>query len=150
MKKMLMCAAVAFLSFTLFAQRAEYITDMIETSTATYGKVSYLSAVYQGLVGESASYADAFIALQKAGQIRSSVGQNDVVSLKELSRIMAKLWNIKGGLMYRITKGSGRYAFRQFKADGILSNDANPSKKVSGVEVLNLYTACQQKYGDAQ
>ncbi|MBP3709308.1 MAG: hypothetical protein J6I73_02715 [Treponema sp.] len=147
MKKMFLFIFTFSLSLFAFAQQASFVTEMIDAEKATYGEVSYLSAVYQGFVDELASYDEAVKALQKAGQIRADVNKDDNVSFRELSRIMAKLWDIKGGLMFRITKGSGWYAFRQFKIDGVISNDTNPSKKVSGVEVLNLYTACQQKYG---
>jgi len=75
---------------------------------------------------------------------------NGAVTLQELSWLMAKLWDIKGGLMYRATKRSARYAFRQFKVDGILPATADPWKKASGSDVLNMYTACLRKYGGAE
>ena len=42
--------------------------------------------------------------------------KNDVKS-------MAIIWPINGGLMYRLTKGSPRYAFKQFQADGDAGRD---------------------------
>ena len=147
MKKMFIFMTVFCLAFFVSAQRASFITEMLEAEKATYGEVSYLSAVYQGFVNESASYDEALETLQREGQVRTTVNKDAPLSFRELSAIMAKLWNIKGGLMFRITKGSGWYSFRQFKIDGVISNDTNPSKKVSGIDVLNLYTACQQKYG---
>ena len=50
--------------------------------------------------------------------------------------------------MYRITKGSPRYAFRQFQADGIMGADMDPSAFVSGEKALSIYTSCISKYSD--
>ncbi len=150
MKKMFILPAVFALSLAAYTQRADVVTRLIGADTATYGEVCYLSAVYQGFVDENASYDDAFHALVQKGQANSRADVNGAVTLQELSRLMAKMWDIKGGLMYRATKRSARYAFRQFKVDGVLSATADPSEKASGSDVLNMYTACLRKYGGAE
>lgn len=150
MKKMFVLPAVFVLCVTAYAQRADVVTRLIGADKATYGEVCYLSAVYQGFVDENASYDDALQALVQKRQASSRADANGAVTLQELSRLMAKMWNIKGGLMYRVTKRSARYAFRQFKVDGILPATADPSKKASGSDVLNMYTACLRKYGGAE
>ena len=48
--------------------------------------------------------------------------------------------------MFRLTKGSPRYAFKQFQADGILSRKQDPSDFVSGAKALSIYTSCVNKY----
>jgi len=50
--------------------------------------------------------------------------------------------------MYRLTKGSPRYAFKQFQADGILSSRQSPSDFVSGAKALSIYTSCVNKYSE--
>ena len=150
MKKMFVLPAVFVLCVTAYAQRADFVTRLITADKATYGEVCYLSAVYQGFVGENASYEDALHALVQKGQVNFRADVNGTVTLQELSWLMAKLWNIKGGLMYRVTKRSARYAFRQFKVDGILPATADPWKKASGSDVLNMYTACLRTYGGAE
>ncbi|MGI5117652.1 hypothetical protein [Treponema sp. SP13] len=150
MKKMCILPAVFVLCVTAYAQRADFVTRLIAADKATYGEVCYLSAVYQGFVGENASYEDALHALVQKGQANSRADVNGAVTLQELSWLMAKLWDIKGGLMYRATKRSARYTFRQFKVDGILPATADPSKKASGSDVLNMYTACLRTYGGAE
>ena len=150
MKKMCILPAVFVLCVTAYAQRADFVTRLIAADKATYGEVCYLSAVYQGFVGENASYEDALHALVQKGQANSRADVNGAVTLQELSWLMAKLWDIKGGLMYRATKQSARYTFRQFKVDGILPATADPSEKASGSDVLNMYTACLRTYGGAE
>ena len=71
---------------------------------------------------------------------------NEAIPLVDIAYIYSKLWIIKGGLMYRITKGSPRYAFRQFQADGILTAKNEPSDIVSGAKALSIFTSCINKY----
>jgi hypothetical protein len=147
MKKMIILVAVFLSVCAVHAQTAGFVTEMLAAQRADYGQVSYLSAVYQGIVDETASYGEAFAALEMEGLLPYNVNKTDVVTLAGLACMMTELWPVKGGLMFRITKGSPRYAFRQLKADGILPVDADPSEKVSGSDVLTTYTACQNKYG---
>ena len=58
------------------------------------------------------------------------------------------MFNIKGGLMFRLTKGSPRYAFKQMKSDGVISQNYDPSLILSGREALNIYTSCNMLYNE--
>ena len=150
MKKSFILPVVLVLSMAAYAQRADFVSELIAADKASYGAVCYLSAVYQGFISDNASYADALRVLVERGQVSPGADVKDPVTFAELSRLMAKIWHIKGGLMYRATKASARYAFRQFKADGIIPERTDPSKKASGIDVLNMYTVCLRKYGEAQ
>ena len=150
MKKIFIMAVVFLFSLSAFAQTADYVTEMLNTERADYAQVSYLSAVCQGLVDENATYDTAFSLLKKKGQLPSGADETAEVSLGNLSYVMSKLWTIHGGLMFRLTNGSARYAFRQLKVDGIIPPDADPSRKISGTDVLNMYTACQNRYGSEE
>jgi len=143
---MLIMIVTFFFSLSVYAQSADFVTEILNTKAANYGQVCYLSAVYQGLVDEKATYPEAVKALYDNNQLPYVVDPVIPVNLGNLSFILSKLWPIKGGLMFRITRGSPRYAFRQLKADRLIDADADPAKKVSGIEVLNLYTECQRKY----
>lgn len=150
MKKMLIMIAAFFFSLSVYAQSADFVTEMLTTKAANYGQVCYLSAVYQGLIDEKATYPEAVKALYDNNQLPYVVDSEIPVNLGNLSFILSKLWPINGGLMFHITRGSPRYAFRQLKADRLIDADADPVKKVSGSEVLNLYTECQQKYAGSE
>ncbi|MBR7063725.1 MAG: hypothetical protein IKI31_01005 [Treponema sp.] len=147
MKKFISLLAFCCLAFAVHSQSANFVTELLGTQKATYGQVSYLSAVYQGLVKENASQETALAELKKQKQIKDKVNVSDAVSYKELAGVFAKMWNIKGGLLFRASKRSPRYAFQQFKIDGIVPRDANPSKKVSGTDVLNVFSQCEYVYG---
>ena len=81
MKKMCILPAVFVLCVTAYAQRADFVTRLIAADKATYGEVCYLSAVYQGFVGENASYEDALHALVQKGQANSRADVNGAVTL---------------------------------------------------------------------
>ena len=48
--------------------------------------------------------------------------------------------------MFRLTKGSPRYAFKQFQSDGIINKKQEPSDFVTGAKALSIYTACVNRY----
>ncbi len=131
-----------------FAQSAEVVTDILESDEVTYGQVCYLSAVHQGLISDDADYSDAIDVLYTMGQIPEDVSEYDSVYMANLAYIYAQIWpSMKGGLMFRLTGGSPRYAFKQFKSDGVISDKADPKSIVSGREALNILTACMMEYG---
>lgn len=148
MKRIFALLIITFISFEVFAQSSSVITDILETDQVTLGQVCYLSAVQQGLIDENAGYTEAIDALYKLGQIPVASYDSTLVPLVNISYIFAQMWNIKGGLFYRIFHGAPRYAYKQMKSDGILPENSDPGLIVSGQELLNIYTACSVKYGN--
>lgn len=147
MKRFVTLLLALFLFGAVYAQSADVITDMLAESEVTFGQVCYLSAVHQGFISENASFDEAIKALYEQGQIPQEADKNSPVVMANFAFIYAQMWNIKGGLMYRLTKGSPRYAFKQMKSDGVIDETADPKKIVSGVEALNIYTSCSIEYG---
>ena len=148
MKKMMVILFALFLSFSAYAQSADVITDILETEKVTFGQASYITAVQLNLVGEKASFEESVNALYEKGFIQKRVESDSPISALELAFFYSKLWNIKGGLMFRLTKGSPRYVYKQFQADGVISLDLDPSSNISGAKALSIYTACVNKYSD--
>lgn len=131
-----------------FAQSADVVTDILGAEEATYGQVCYLSAIHQGLISEDASYEEAVEALLNRGQIPEDVGAYDSVYMANLAFIYVQIWpDVKGGLFFRLTKGSPRYAFKKLKSDGIITENTDPNSIVSGPQALNILTACMMEYG---
>lgn len=150
MKKLIALAAVLFTAGILSAQTADFVTEMLGAKSANYGQVSYLAAVYQGIVPETADYPTAFAALQEKGQLPEDAEISASVDMQHLSYIFTRVYNVGGGFMYRITKGNMRYSFRQLKADGVLVQKTDPRKTASGTDVMNLYTDCERVYGEQE
>lgn len=148
MRKVLSILFVLFIGSFAFAQSADVVTDILNTDEVTYGQICYLSAIHQGLIDESDSYETAVDVLLSTGQIPEYVDAESPIYMANLAFIYAQIWpDMKGGLMFRLTKGSPRYAFKQFKTDGVISDKADPSSYVSGSEALNVLTACMMQYG---
>ena len=128
-----------------FTQSADVITDLLESDKVSFGQVSYLAAVQMNLLDENESYENAVKALVD-NDIIPDLEADTPIPLVDIAYIYSKLWDVKGGLMYRLTKGSPRYAFRQFQSDGIISSDADPAWLVSGAKALSIFTSCVNKY----
>ncbi len=150
MKKFIILIASLFIGFTLYAQSADAVTDILESPEITLGQACYLSAVSQGFVSENASYEEAADAITNQGQGKYQNLASEPAKLSELASIYANLFNLKGGLLYRLTKGSPRYAFKLLKTEGIIPQNYDPSRKISGAEALNIFTKCNIMFGEPQ
>lgn len=151
MKKIFIILSVFLAGSFFYAQSADVITDILQSNFASIGQVCYLSAVQQELISEESSYEDAVKVLYDAGQI-NKIEDIDYagrfVTYKDVSYIFSKIWDVKGGLMFRLFADSPRYAFKQFQKDGIFASSADPSAAVSGNDVLTILTKCISQYGD--
>lgn len=150
MKKIYTFVFALFMIFCVHAQSSQVITDILNSPQVSLGQVCYLSAVQQGLVKEDASYTECINVLYKNGQIPVPSFEASHVPLANITYIFAQMWDIKGGIFYRVFHGAPRYAYKQMKADGILPENSDPGKIISGMEVLNIYTSCAIKYGNMQ
>lgn len=150
LKKIVTVLSVLFIAVTLHAQSSEVVTEILNAKEVTFGQVCYLSAVQQGFITDDASYEDAINSLYERRQIPVRYYEDSVVPMANLAFIYARMWNVKGGLFFRIFKGAPRYAFKQLKADGIFADYVNPTSIATGVEALNIYTTCAFTYGDEQ
>lgn len=138
---------ILFLAGCAFAQSAEMVDKILESEKVTYGQISYLSAIHQNLIEEEASEEEAVTALINAKQLSADTTFDSVIKLDNLSCLYLRMWpSVKGGLMFRITKGSPRYAFKQLKEDGILSANSDPKDEVSGFEAMTILSSCMMYY----
>lgn len=147
MKRILTSVLLLLLFASVHAQSADVITDILNTKEVTFGQVCYMAAVQQNYIEDTASYSEAIEVLYRKGQIPKIVYEGTVVPMANLAYIYSNMWDVKGGLLYKIFHGAPRYAFKQLKADGVIPANADPSTIVSGAEALNIYTACSIEYG---
>lgn len=146
-KRFLVMAALILLCVAVVsAQSADALSKMIEADQVTVGDVSYFLAVYLDAVPESASGADAVRALQNADICSDDVGAFDVLTYKTFAGLLMRTWNVKGGLMYSITKAD-RYALRELQAAGFISAGADPQAVVSGYDALAVLNDCMTQLG---
>ncbi len=146
MKRILSVLFCLFVGVSVYAQSADVITSLLESKEATFGQVCYLAAVQENLINENDSFETAVQAMFENGRIPDLEDLEAPIPLIDIVYIYSNLWPVNGGLMYRITKGSPRYAFKQFQADGVLSSKQEPSDIISGAKALSIYTSCVNKY----
>lgn len=148
MKKIFLIVLGLFISISAYSQSQDVITEILESSEATFGQVCYISAVMQSLVSDDSSYDDAVLAVYENEQLPYITESSQPIPLIDAAYLFSFMWDIKGGLMYKITNGAPRYVFKQFQADKIIPYDAEPNQIVSGIEIMRMFTSCEKKYGD--
>lgn len=143
MKKRLFLAAVivALSQFCLFSQSFDRITQILDSEKITAGQLSYLAATYMKAVDERADEKAAFDKLKEMGFFAENDSFDMTVSLKKVCAVFARAADIKGGLMYKLTKKSERYAYKEFLARGYIPANSDPSMHVSGVNAVALFNS---------
>ncbi len=149
MKKLfLILAFPLFFSLNnLSAQSSQKLSEYLDVDFLTNAQASYLAAAYKNLIPEDATYSQAFQALKETTPFLNSADENDYITLMDISKIYADAANLRGGLLYRLTK-SRRYAFKELKAQGILPETADPSSKVTGRDAIAIFNGCLEKAGE--
>lgn len=147
MKKYVSILFALFVIFSVHAQSADVITDILETDQVTFGQVCYVSAVEQGLLDDKDDYNKAIEVLAANELIPEIVNASDPIPAVDVAFLMSQIWDIKGGVMYKITKGSPRYSFKQLKADGVIAKSVEPHDFISGADLLEIHNICSRIYG---
>lgn len=150
MKKIILCFIAFFTSVFAFSQSADKITQILESSEATYGQLYYVCASDKGLVKDDATYEDAAAAWLEYCKLSSNVNLNSPVKYSEVAHCFSKLWKINGGFFFTVTKANPRYAFKQLRADGVISKKADPDERPSGADLLNVWTLGDAKYNSVE
>ncbi|WP_294427520.1 hypothetical protein [uncultured Treponema sp.] len=158
MKKCVSCLVIAlFVSCTVFAQSSEMLTKIIKSEKATCAQAAYLPALYANFINEEESLGTfsegnaskdnaAFEAAKAKGCFSPSVTADSEITLGQICFLYAKTMNIKGGLFYSLFP-SERYAFKEFKAKGILPGEADPGMKLSGRDTIDIFNTCLRLVG---
>ena len=146
MKKVFSIFLLLILGGMIFAQSADFVTELLKMEKATYGQVCYLTAVYRDLIDEKASPEDAVNALAKINELPKNAVSNMHINYENSAALFARIWEVKGHLLFKITNGNKRYAFKKFKKDKIVPANADPQMIPSGIDILNIFTAANAKY----
>lgn len=144
MKKTIYCVLFLgiFCNF-IVAQSADSVTELLIAENIYLPQVSYFATVYLGLGADEISYSDATTILDENIGFPEIKNPQDELTYKDFSYFCTRVWNIKGGLMYRITKAP-RYALRELKALGYVSPNIDPNTLVTGRDALTIMTECAE------
>ena len=137
-KKIYVICMLLLLAIPAYSQSAADIEGLLSEKAITCEQAAWFTLVS---VQEAAEEDDplpasgAFAAAQEKGWIKAEGG--DAITLSRLSLLLMHAYDLKGGLMYRLT-GSARYAFREMKALGFINGRVYPNQTVSGEEFLQI------------
>lgn len=145
MKKFIL-VLLATLSFSvcIFAQNAQKISEILESEKISNAQASYFVCVYQNFADEATQENEAFEILAQKNLFKSQEKPEEKISLCQSCYLIAESSEMKGGIFYSIFH-SPRYAFREFKALGIVPQNADPKQKVSGSEFIALLNGFEKK-----
>jgi hypothetical protein len=133
MKRHLLFLSVVFLALTapVFAQTAAEIETLLSTEALTYEQATFFVLRAADTPVSSAAYN--YAAERKWLSAKTAAESN--AALNEVSLLIMGAFDMKGGIMYSLTK-SPHYAYRELVHQGIIQGRADPSLTVSGELLL--------------
>jgi len=118
----------------LSAQTAAELETMLQTQEVTCAQAAkFILASTESAANESAE--NAFQKALSNGWLSSNTKSDDKITMRKLSFLMMKAFNVKGGMMYAIAPGP-RYAYRSMVSKDFIQGDCDPSMNVSGERFL--------------
>ena len=126
-------------SLSAFSQTAAEIDTLLSqetvsvTSAARYvlGAAGTLPPELSGAAAEAEAYTTA----RSNGWLTSTA--NESITMKELSYLIMKAFDLKGGVMYKLLRNP-RYAYREMIYRKVIQGRADPAMNVSGQRLLQI------------
>ena len=139
MKKHLCLLACVLLAAPVFlySQTAAAIEELLYTNAVSKQQAAWLVLEAADISGPAGIYspAQAFLHAVEQQWFPAGARANDRVRLDQVSLLVMRSFNIRGGIFFRLT-GSPHYAFRELTARGIIAGITFPRMTVSGYELL--------------
>ena len=131
---------LCLMAVPLFAQSprsqstAEEIEILLYSKTVTYAQAArFVLEAVDALATDNTEEAFNY-AVQKEW-LSKNLSSNDSARLDNISLLLMRSFNIKGGIMYTLTKNA-RYAYRELEYLNVIQNRSDPSAYVSGEQLL--------------
>ena len=133
MKKLLLLLSLLLFTCSLFAQTAARLEWLLEQSHINHAQAALfvLEAADHINPAQGLSPEAAFSFAQEQGFLPGNVDANDAVIMKDLSLLVMRSFDIKGGFFYTISK-SRHHAYRELVHRGIIQGRADPLMHVTG------------------
>ena len=139
-KRCLIVTAFLIISILpLAAQTAAEIDVLIEESEVTVavssrfvlGSAGLVTSALSGEEAEKTAYQIAF----SRGWVKGNA--DDIITLRDLSLLVMRAFDMKGGVMYSLTRNS-RYAHREMIYRRLIQGRTDPGLGVSGLRLLQI------------
>ena len=124
----------------LFAQSprshstAAEIETLLNAKTVTYAQAARFVLEAANTLATD-NHVEAFDYALQQDWLSKKLSPNDSAQLNNISLLLMRSFNIKGGIMYTLTK-SPRYAYRELVYLNVIQNRSDPSVFVSGEQLL--------------
>lgn len=125
----------------LFAQSAAVMDTILDQDALTFGAASYLMMAARGDIDENTGFDRAAEMMADTQPSFSGMGPEDTLNLGEYSYLLMKVYEVSGGLMYRILPGP-RYAVRELAYIDVVQGGSYPKSVLTGeraVRILERY-----------
>ena len=119
------------------AQSNEFLDQVLAETELSYGSAAYLLLASAGRIAEEATPEEAVEYLSSAGIGLGGKSADEPVSLGEYSFLVMQVYELSGGLMYRIAAGP-RYASRELSHRGIIQGRAYPGMSISAERGMRI------------
>ena len=132
---------------SLAAQSAARLDDILAEDRLTYGSAAYLVLGATGRIDEAATRMEAVERLEALEAALTGKQVDDPLNLGELSLILIRVFEIEGGLLFRLLQDP-RYAARELEFRGAIQGNAFPRMRVTGergLRILNRVTALREE-----
>jgi hypothetical protein len=121
----------------LFCQYNEQVDILLQEQKATFGRVVYIVLAAGELITGEETIEQALGVLHEKEWGISIIASDSPVTLGDCSYLLMNVFDIPGGVMYAMFP-SPRYAVRELAYLNILTGSPDPSRSVTGEEVMNL------------
>lgn len=139
MKKLIIAIMFSLFSVSVFAQSSQMLGNILNSERLTYGELAYLLGTYKNIVkDDNDNIEDTIKTLSSIEYFPKDVKSTDYATLGAVATALTKATGVRGGVFYRLTYGSQRYAMRELKARGILPPSADISTPINGREAIGI------------
>jgi hypothetical protein len=122
----------------LSAQTAAELNTVLETSAVTCAQAARFVLTSADVVPEESFAGDAAFEQAVANRwLPSAAAADDPVRLGDLSFLLMRAFQVRGGLMYTLRPGP-RYAFRTMVSRSLIQGTSDPAMTVSGERFLRI------------
>lgn len=119
------------------AQSNEFLDQVLSEQELSYGSGAYLLLASAGLVPEESTPEEALSYLSERQIALPGKSPETPLSLGEYSFLVMQIYELSGGLMYRILP-SPRYASRELSHRGIIQGRAYPGMSISAERGMRI------------
>ena len=123
--------------FALHAQSSDMMDILLEEERATYGRAAYLELAAGRQIPDEASVKDTMDLLENRNWNVKRKDADAPITLGEYSYLLMQIFEMRGGLMYRLFPGP-RYAARELVYLKIIDGDFTPGRAISGEEGVRI------------